>query len=291
MRKSVTRQVSFVLSFLTCAASVACSGSDSPEISTRDASRDECSDGGVAVCVDGACQLACDGADGVPGEQGPEGPAGARGAQGSPGEQGSDGAPGPAGAVGESATQEVLSVVTSIRAQSANFVAIECGDGLGGFTAGSGTVMADGRIMTAAHVVAAPSVDCLVYHVDDGVVTLYGAVESFTTGPMDMTSVTIDWEVTPPAGVARVQYAPAVGELVFATGHPNTILNIQYSAGAVTSIGDNEVVDWPNAFMADYASNGGGSGGAIFNADGEWFGIHVGGFVDGLELSIGLPFQ
>jgi hypothetical protein len=42
--------------------------------------------------------------------------------------------------------------------------------------------------------------------------------------------------------------------------------------------------------MTDYASSGGGSGGPVFNADCEWIGLHVGGFSNGPELSIALPF-
>lgn len=280
------RQPSTVLILLASVTSVACGG-ESPEVSTREATNDECPHGGMAVCVEGTCQTACDGTDGAPGEPGAAGPAGA---QGSPGEQGSTGPQGPAGASGESASQEVLSVVAGIRAARANLVAIQCGDGAGGFISGSGTIMTDGRVMTAAHVLVPPSVDCLIYHVDQGVVQLMGAVDSFAATTSDIAAVTVVWDVTPPQGIPRVTYAPAIGELVFATGHPNTILNIQYSVGTVASIGDDEVIDWPNAFMADYASNGGGSGGAIFNRDGEWFAIHVGGFNDGLELSIGLPF-
>lgn len=70
----------------------------------------------------------------------------------------------------------------------------------------------------------------------------------------------------------------------------NALANVQYSTDIVASISDNEVADWPNAILADYASSGGGSGGGLFTADGQWFGIHVGGFNNGLELSIGLPF-
>jgi hypothetical protein len=43
--------------------------------------------------------------------------------------------------------------------------------------------------------------------------------------------------------------------------------------------------------MSDYSPTGGGSGGAIFNADCEWVGIHVGDFSDGSENSIALPFR
>jgi hypothetical protein len=79
--------------------------------------------------------------------------------------------------------------------------------------------------------------------------------------------------------------------MVVATGHPNALQSIQYSSGFVTAVDLTEMgAEWAGAFMADYSSNAGGSGGAIFNADCEWVGIHVGGFSDGFETSIALPF-
>lgn len=264
---------------------VACANEENPNITTRVATLEECPYGGFALCVDDTCQTSCDGADGEAGPPGERGPAGEPGTPGTPGQQGAP------GANGVSAADELLGIVTNLHDQRANFVIVQCGDGAESSLFGSGTVMPDGRIMTAAHVVAPPAVDCLVVFADRGVVTLYGGVTTIETTDRDMAMLGVDWLLTPPPGVPLFTgYQPFVGELVIATGHPGVLSDIQYSSGTVTSFGNNEEPEWPNAFTADYASTGGGSGGAVFNRNGEWVGLHVGGFDGGLELSIAIPF-
>lgn len=264
---------------------IACQSEDNPNITTRVATLEECPHGGFALCVDHTCQASCDGAAGPPGEPGPAGPPGQPGTPGAPGQQGLPGAD------GVSASDELLGIVTALHDQRASFVILRCGDGAEGSVFGSGTVMPDGRIMTAAHVVEPPAVDCVVLFADRGVVTLYGGVTSIETTDRDMAMLGVDWLLTPPPGLPLVTgYQPSVGELVVATGHPGVLSDIQYSTGSVTAFGNNDIPEWPNAFFADYATTGGGSGGAVFNRQRQWIGITVGEGLDGLELSVALPF-
>jgi hypothetical protein len=134
---------------------------------------------------------------------------------------------------------------------------------------------------------------CQVFDVDSEHVNLLGKVAAQTPDPsgLDKTTVTVAWAVVPPTGMLPIVRPPVLGELTVAAGHPDALHAIQISSSFVTATGMRELgAKWTGAFMSDYSSNGGGSGGPVFNGDCEWVGLHVGGFTDGLELSIALPF-
>lgn len=282
----------------------ACGGGDPAEldVSQREATGAECQDGGLVLSVDGEEQpaicngangedgaLGAPGADGAQGDPGERGATGARGVSGTPGTNGINGTP---GTEGLSATAQVAETISCINGKRASLVAIQCDDGTI-LETGSATVTLSGQVFTAGHVVAnLANTVCNVFDVDVDHVTMLGAVTGFTpVGTFDAAVVDVAWAGAIPAGIPSVVRSPALGELVVSTGHPNALVALQYSSGFVTAVGINEMgTSWAGAFMADYSSNGGGSGGAVFNADCEWVGIHVGGFTNGLETSIALPF-
>jgi hypothetical protein len=277
---------------LGCACIVVGCGEDAyrPEFSEREAQSSECPTGGSVLLVDGSPQMTvCNGADGSPGAPG------ADGAPGRDGAVGPVGATGPVGRTGEAgvASEGVRALATRVDALRANLVAIQCSDGNTiGF--GSGTVSTDGTVLTAAHVAAdLRTHECEVFDMDVDHAVWLGSVTKVAWGPRgrDVANLTVDWEGTPPEGLTPVQHPPALGEMVMASGHPDVLAALQLSPGFVTATGADEFGDaWSNAFLADYSSAGGGSGGAIFDSDCQWIGIHVGGFEDGLELSVALPF-
>jgi hypothetical protein len=284
-----------------------CGGGDAhePELSTREATDEECAAGGTVMQLDGEDKVTvCNGANGQDGAQGApggvgssgeKGDTGARGATGSTGTNGSTGAPGQQGQqgpVGASTAAEVAEAISCISGKKASLVGIQCTDGVT-FAFGSGTVTQSGQVITAQHVVADIATHpCTIFDIDVDHVTMIGTVLDAVPDPVfDSAALNVSWVGVAPAGIAVVSAPPALGELVVSTGHPDALLALQYSSGFVTAV---DIVEmgpaWSGAFMADYSSAGGGSGGAIFNADCEWIGIHVGGFTDGLESSIALPF-
>jgi len=274
---------------LGCACVVVGCGEDAyrPEFSEREALSSECPTGGSVLLVDGSPEMTvCNGADGIPG---------APGADGAPGRDGAQGPAGPIGPVGEAgaASEGVRWLATRVDALRANLVAIQCSDGRTiGF--GSGTVSTDGTVLTAAHVAAdLDDYECEVFDIDVDHAVWLGSVSAVAWSPLgrDVANLTVDWAVTPPGGLTPVQKPPQLGEMVMASGHPDVLAALQLSPGFVTATGAHEFGNaWSNAFLADYSSAGGGSGGAIFDSDCQWIGIHVGGFEDGLELSVALPF-
>lgn len=290
-----------------------CGGDDPyPEFAQRDATGDECPQGGTVLLVDGQPQATvCDGADGAPGAMGTPGEPGEDGTNGTPGTQGAAGPAGASGLQGDAgppASAEVAELASCVSSLRANMVVIQCTTGLVDdlgtpddpaddvplFDFGSGTITPQGTIITAAHVVAdAVNFPCDVFDVDVNHVVRLGAVTSETPdGLLDVATLAVDWEGVPPAGVPPIVNPPNLGDMTMATGHPNVLSALQIAPGFVTATNVSEFGDvWDDAFLADYSSNGGGSGGAVFNADCEWIGVHVGGFTDGLELSIAMPFS
>jgi S1-C subfamily serine protease len=300
---------SLMLGFVCSLTAAACGGDDAyPEFAQRDATGDECPQGGTVLLVDGRTQATvCDGEDGTPGAMGVPGERGEDGTDGTPGTQGAAGPAGLQGGAGTSASAEVVELASCVSALRSNMVVIQCATGvvddLGTpddpaddvplFDFGSGTVTPQGTIITAGHVVTdAVAFPCDVFDVDVNHVALLGSVTAETPdGLLDVATLGVDWEGVPPTGVPPVVSPPSLGDMTMATGHPNVLDAIQISPGFVTATNVSEFGEvWDNAFLADYSSNGGGSGGAVFNADCEWIGVHVGGFADGLELSIAMPF-
>jgi S1-C subfamily serine protease len=275
--------------------SSACGGGDPAQldVSQREATAEECENGGLVLALNGEEEPAiCNGvpgADGSPGAPGMKGDAGARGA---PGAVGATGSTGPSGQAGASAAAELSQTISCISSKRHSLVGIQCTDGV---TAelGSGTVTPSGQVFTAGHVVASiATLPCSIFDVDVDHSTLIGTVTNVVPDAVyDAAVLNVSWVGATPAGIPTVVAPPALGELVVSTGHPDALFALQYAAGFVTAVNVNELAaNWAGAFMADYSSNSGGSGGAVFNADCEWIGIHVGGFSDGFETSIALPF-
>jgi S1-C subfamily serine protease len=225
---------------------------------------------------------------GATGPQGERGPSGAQGAIGPQGEAGD------AGAEGADSSQPVAELAACISALRANLVGIQCSPDELQFSFGSGTITTAATVITAAHVVGDLNTEvCHVFDLDAGHATWLGQVVAQTpeAGGLDRTTLEVDWSVTPPPGIAPSSAPPALGELTASAGHPNALAAIQISTGYVTATGMLEFGSaWTNAFMTDYASSGGGSGGPVFDDACQWVGVHVGGFSNGLELSIALPF-
>jgi hypothetical protein len=278
--------------------SSACGGGDPAQldVSQREATAEECENGGLVLTINGEEEPAiCNGvkgADGSPGASGAKGAKGDAGAQGAPGAVGATGSTGASGQAGASAAAELSQTISCISAKRASLVAVQCTDGVT-TEIGSGTVTLSGQVFTAGHVVAnIATLPCSIFDVDVDHSTIIGTVTNVVPNAVyDAAVLNVSWVGVTPAGIPTVVAPPALGDLVVSTGHPDALFALQYAAGFVTAVNVNEMAaNWAGAFMADYSSNSGGSGGAVFNADCEWVGIHVGGFSDGFETSIALPF-
>jgi S1-C subfamily serine protease len=93
----------------------------------------------------------------------------------------------------------------------------------------------------------------------------------------------------------------AVGDSLALMSYPGIFTrDLQTSFGFVTdenaqaSLGSMGI-EWNNAIVSDMSAGSGSSGGPVFNTDGEFIGIHVGGFSGndsgGLELNFQLIFE
>lgn len=289
---------------LTAFLALAC-GSEDPaaRYEVRDATSSECEFGGYVLVVDDGDFKSCNGAPGPEGAVGETG-FGERGPAGEPGADGEDGVAGPSGSnglpgvSGLNASVQAEAFISCVSEKRRSMVGIQCpGPEPETFGFGSGTVDEAGNVITALHVVSdaegLPVAGCDIFDIDVDRLALVGSVSLSTpdaTG-LDITSLTIDWLGEPPIGLTRVVNPPSLGDFVASIGHPSALISINITSGFVTATGVQEFGEiWTDAFMGDYASSGGGSGAAIFNSDCEWIGVHVGGFEDGLEISIGLPF-
>lgn len=98
-------------------------------------------------------------------------------------------------------------------------------------------------------------------------------------------------------GVPRAAgWTPVLGGLVVSLNYPADIRNgVQASTGHVVDENAQESaadpVKWERAFTADYAAADGSYGAPVFDKNGHWVGIHVGGYLTGgAELDWALPF-
>ncbi|MEO8180640.1 MAG: trypsin-like peptidase domain-containing protein [Deltaproteobacteria bacterium] len=281
---------------------VACGGDDAstPEISQRTASSAECSAGGTVLVVDGRdAATVCNGANGSDG---------APGSQGLTGEAGEPGARGPTGATG-SGVVSTSEIVAGVVAKAAAIVIVECTDGKG-YGTGSGTKTSVGTVLTAQHVVDELP-DCSIY--SESPLVLLGTATAYSQrAGRDQVELTVDWTAAGASieGVPRqLSRVPSIGDFITVVGHPavydGLALEHQYTTGLVTATNLRATFEtvpelagmaasWARGWSTDAVVWHGNSGGPVFDANGDWIGILVGGFNadrhnDGPDLSVVLP--
>jgi S1-C subfamily serine protease len=282
-----------------------CGGEDAADVdvSSRDATSAECAAGGTVVVLNGeSVATVCNGVDGRDGEQGPPG------ANGADGVNGADGAPGARGPAGSS-TQLTSEIVGRIAANDSAIVIVECIDGqLVGH--GTGTKTSSGTVITAQHVVEDMNT-CRVY--SESPIELLGTVTARSQrDERDEVELTLDWTAAGDAiaGIEpQLNVKPSVGDLVTVVGHPGVYdglaLEHQYTTGSVTATNlratltsvpalEEVAASWEQSWSTDAVAWHGNSGGPVFDADGNWIGILVGGlngsiYNSGPDLAIVLP--
>jgi S1-C subfamily serine protease len=92
---------------------------------------------------------------------------------------------------------------------------------------------------------------------------------------------------------------PVLGELVYGLSYPGVDLrnDVQVMVGRVVDDNVNDSLSgqnasyWRNVFTTDYAATAGSSGAPVFDRFGDFIGIHVGGYDNGLEINYTLPLQ
>jgi S1-C subfamily serine protease len=227
------------------------------------------------------------------GEVGPSGPAGTVGAAGEPGRSSVD----------------VVNTLAGVAERSDAIVLVAC-ELEEGTAFGTGTKTTAGTLITAQHVVEG-SESCDLF--EGNTLTPLGTSTLVTQqGLRDQVELSVSWT---PAGDAitgiepQRNVQPELGDFMVAVGHPaipgGLLLERQYSVGFVTSTTleytFGTVPDWADS--AEYWSEGwssdavawhGNSGGPVFDAEGRWIGILVGGFNGdaentGPDLTIVIP--
>jgi len=285
-------------SVVALAVLLGCSA-DSPELRVlaRDATTSECPSGGLVLSIhDEIYEPICDGVDGQ------------MGARGGPGAMGATGATGATGSAGKDA-QNVADVLALIRRKSSSVILVECTDGTS-FSDASGTKTTAGTVITAEHVVQGMT-GCELYSAAP--LTLLGSmVSSAQKGERDEAQLQVEW--TPegallPGLEPKLQTTPQIGDLVTVVGYPGVYDGLafehQYTTGFVTSTNlattlanvpalEGTEVAWESAWSTDAVSWHGNSGGPVFDVDGDWIGVLVGGFngnadQQGPDISVVLP--
>jgi S1-C subfamily serine protease len=216
--------------------------------------------------------------------------AGTQGPAGSSGPQGPSGQPGQPGESFQTTTRKLLELLQPKRNGVVNLI---CGSG-----SGTGTRISEDTVITAFHVIDGET-SCVAR--SNGLQVAVGGTLSRSPGGRDIgyirnlnfnSPVTI---ITPTKNAT-----PMVGDMLVLISHPSDLRSdLQTSLGFVTddnaqsSLG-NMAVEWRDAIITDMAAGPGSSGGPIFNSNGEFVGVHVGGFGDqsgGVELNFQLMFQ
>jgi len=139
----------------------------------------------------------------------------------------------------------------------------------GARSTGSGVVVADGLLLTAAHVVG----DADLVRIDQGGITVTGEVLGVLADGRDIALVAVDAPMTAPLEPVDV---PSVGEAITLVGHadggPRTILvgpRVDIAPVVATLAGGGDVVG------VDASIRAGVSGGPAVDASGGLFGIVV----------------
>ena len=225
------------------------------------------------------------GGSGNVGPAGPSGPVGQAGAAGPAG---------PAGAQGESFREATRKLLVKVKEVQSGVVNLLCNG-----ASGSGTRISSDTVITAYHVIENAS-SCVVR--SNGLQVAVGGLLSRSPSGRDIGYIKgLNFSVDiSKVGMVR-QKRPLVGDLLVLLSYPQLFQNdLQTSIGFVTdddaqSSLDTMGIEWRNAIISDMSAGGGSSGGPVFNQDGEFVGIHVGGFSGaadgGLELNFQLIFE
>lgn len=216
--------------------------------------------------------------------------------QGSQGPQGEMGRQGPAGAngqPGESFQQATRKLIDKLKPIRSGVVNLLCGD-----ASGTGTRISEDTVVTAFHVLEC-NTSCVVK--SDGLQVAVGGTLSRSNSGRDIGYIrNLNFSRQISIINMKRNASVAVGDFLALLSHPTVFRNdLQTTFGFVTddnaqaSLGSMGI-DWQDAIMTDMSAGPGSSGGPIFNNDGEFIGVHVGGFgsdSSGLELNFQLIFN
>ncbi|NBX18836.1 MAG: serine protease [Proteobacteria bacterium] len=213
------------------------------------------------------------------GAQGPAGPAGTAGERGER---------------GESYKEASHKLLTKLKPLQRGVLNLQCGG-----ASGSGTRISQDTVITAYHVLNGAS-SCVVRSSGQQV----GIGNQLSRSPSGrdigyIRGLTFNFDV-PIISPAKGKI-PLVGDMLVLMSYPSFLTNdLQLTLGFVT---DDNVqnsleemsLEWRDAIVSDMSAGSGSSGGPVFNEDGEFVGIHVGGFSGedggGTELNFQLMFQ
>lgn len=178
---------------------------------------------------------------------------------------------------------------------------IECTDGVNSGR-GTGTKAYSNAIITAAHVVAGMT-SCIYYKGNTAVAS--GGTIAYSALGRDLAMIINPnpgntWssiERIPPVSIDPTTLY--IGQMLLLVSYPLDIVNDrQYTFGFITDDNvDNSLTGsystlWDDAFTTDMAAAAGSSGGPVFDEEGKFIAIHVGGYgSEGLELNYTLPLK
>lgn len=228
-------------------------------------------DGGVLIsCDDGSSAFVADGLDGIDGQDGLD---------------------------GADAIDSLFVFATTLAGKTNSILDIRMFDGNNNPQGRcTGTKTTNNTVVTASHCFDQNTAQ-LYFLQELNVVGQGGTPHPLASSGRDVVEVAgVNWSGSVPGLSITTAYNVDVGELVGNISLPLDIAgDPQITMGWVTDDNLNTSFNndpfWHDAFMADYAAAGGSSGSPVFNEQGEWVGIHVGGFSNSLELSIALPFE
>lgn len=245
-----------------------------------------------------------DGVDGIDGVDGADGKDGADGQDGTNGVDGVDGKDGVDGQDGQSSYADFIAFATELQVKRQSVLDVRMFDVNNAYIGRcTGTKTDLGKVVTAEHCRSSATHRFAFYregtYVGQAPVSSSAWLNVVSRDSMIIGDVV--WNSigdSMPALTPSFGYTPVIGEMIGLLSHPLSLIHdLQTTIGYVT---DDEFVGlgsfsvyWSESFLADLVSAGGSSGGPVFDRDGEWVGLLVGGFIpsSGLDLSIVLPFR
>jgi S1-C subfamily serine protease len=210
---------------------------------------------------------------------------------------GNIGPTGPAGAAGErgeSFNQASRRILNKLKSFQAGVVNLQCNG-----ASGSGTRISSDTVVTAFHVIDGAT-NCVIR--SNNLQVAIGTQLSRSPSGRDIGYIRgITFYSDIPIIEQTKDKLPLVGDLLVLMSYPSLFTNdLQTTIGFVTddnaqnSLGSMGL-EWRDSIVSDMSAGGGSSGGPVFNEDGQFVGIHVGGFSGaeggGTELNFQLIFQ